>query len=597
MSKKPARAAALPPAPMAEPQSPEKPTLRMLPIGSIVQSSFNPRHRFDPLTIAELADSIAGDGLIQPLLARPHPKRAGTFELVAGERRWRAINHAIKEGKVEVGREWPVMVRALTDSQAVDIAAAENLQREDLTPLEEANYYARAVETRIAEGVAANVRDAVTQVSQRLGKSERTIYRRMALTKLAAPAKKALDAGSITLAQAEALTIGDAKAQASVVADIKKGEGVGATFLDDSPSAIRERLAKTLVPVTSARFDRALYTGEIVKDPETEAEFFADVAQFRKLQSDAIQSEVDRRQRQLEPNWPWVEYLGINAQHWAYADARPRDQEAGAIIYLLDDKVVVREGVLKPETVRARREQADRDRQAQAAREEEDESQAAQQGREELTRRLRYSETEYQARPGVQQTSLVTAIAIADMIINTEAEFLIGPDDQPFADVASLLDPGPSMPSFPVLIRRCMEDRDSRWAALIRYAAWIVDSVDAPGMRAEIEALFLDRKTEKQQDGAASEESPSAAPSDGAPAPLTPGVPSTPAGPFMQVNITRGSARPAEPIPNLGAAYAKAAERAPDADLDLPPSLRRRPDNSLPPVEGAAPVATNEGAS
>lgn len=100
-----------------------------LKINEIEPNRDQPRKEFDETALSELADSIAQHGIIQPLLVRPLSD--GAYQLVAGERRWRAARLA---GLSEV----PVVVRELSDSEAMEIALIENLQREDLNPIEEA---------------------------------------------------------------------------------------------------------------------------------------------------------------------------------------------------------------------------------------------------------------------------------------------------------------------------------------------------------------------------------------------------------------------------------------------------------------------------
>lgn len=100
-----------------------------LSINDIEPNKNQPRKTFDEDALAELADSIAQHGIIQPLLVRPMPD--GSYQLVAGERRWRA---ARKAGLTEV----PVVIRELSDSETMELALIENLQREDLNPIEEA---------------------------------------------------------------------------------------------------------------------------------------------------------------------------------------------------------------------------------------------------------------------------------------------------------------------------------------------------------------------------------------------------------------------------------------------------------------------------
>ena len=103
-----------------------------LKIMEIEPNREQPRKLFDDDALAELSESIAQHGVIQPLLVRP--LKDGGYQLVAGERRWRAARMA---GLTEV----PVVIKELTDSETVELAMVENLQREDLNPLEEALGY------------------------------------------------------------------------------------------------------------------------------------------------------------------------------------------------------------------------------------------------------------------------------------------------------------------------------------------------------------------------------------------------------------------------------------------------------------------------
>ena len=103
-----------------------------LPLDDILPNKEQPRKQFDEEALADLAASIAQHGVLQPLLVRPMPD--GTYQLVAGERRWRASRMA---GLTEV----PVVVRDMDEQQAAELALIENLQREDLNPMEEALGY------------------------------------------------------------------------------------------------------------------------------------------------------------------------------------------------------------------------------------------------------------------------------------------------------------------------------------------------------------------------------------------------------------------------------------------------------------------------
>ena len=128
-----------------------------------------PRKHFDENALSELADSIAKHGVIQPLLVRPMPD--GGYQLVAGERRWRASRLA---GLTEV----PVIIRNLTDSQVAELALVENLQRENLNPIEEANGYKELgdkygyTQEEIAE-IVGKSRSAVGNALRLLGLSDK----------------------------------------------------------------------------------------------------------------------------------------------------------------------------------------------------------------------------------------------------------------------------------------------------------------------------------------------------------------------------------------------------------------------------------------
>lgn len=109
-----------------------------LPIGDIEPNRGQPRKQFDEAALSELSASIAQHGVLQPLLVRPIA--GGNYQLVAGERRWRAARMA---GLSEV----PVVIREMTDQQAAELALIENLQREDLNPMEEAMGYRTLMES------------------------------------------------------------------------------------------------------------------------------------------------------------------------------------------------------------------------------------------------------------------------------------------------------------------------------------------------------------------------------------------------------------------------------------------------------------------
>lgn len=158
-----------------------------LPLNEIIPNKDQPRKTFDETTLAELAESIKQHGVLQPLLVRPLP--GGGYQLVAGERRWRACRMAGV-------REVPVVVKELTDTETMEIAIIENLQREDLNPIEE------------AEGLQALVdKCGLTQeeVAASVGKSRPAIANSLRLLRLPQEVRDMTREGKISAGHARAL--------------------------------------------------------------------------------------------------------------------------------------------------------------------------------------------------------------------------------------------------------------------------------------------------------------------------------------------------------------------------------------------------------
>lgn len=158
-----------------------------LPLNEIIPNKDQPRKTFDETTLAELSESIKQHGVLQPLLVRPLP--GGGYQLVAGERRWRACRMAGV-------REVPVVVKELTDTETMEIAIIENLQREDLNPIEE------------AEGLQALVdKCGLTQeeVAASVGKSRPAIANSLRLLRLPQEVRDMTREGRISAGHARAL--------------------------------------------------------------------------------------------------------------------------------------------------------------------------------------------------------------------------------------------------------------------------------------------------------------------------------------------------------------------------------------------------------
>lgn len=180
--------------------------LRNLALASIKPLPGNPRKHFDEAALAELAASIATRGVIQPIIVRPHPGGQG-YQLVAGERRWRAAQKARLH-------EIPALVRDLSDREVMALALIENLQREDLSPVEEARAYHRLSEH---EGMIQ------VDIAKMVEKSRSHIANMMRLVTLPDRVLDLIEEGKLTMGHARALIGRD---DALHLAEIAVSEGL-----------------------------------------------------------------------------------------------------------------------------------------------------------------------------------------------------------------------------------------------------------------------------------------------------------------------------------------------------------------------------------
>jgi ParB family chromosome partitioning protein len=179
--------------------------LQMLAIGRIKPGRYQPRTRMDETTLNELADSIREQGLMQPILVRPVD--GGRFEIIAGERRWRAAQRA---GLTEV----PALVKNVPDHAALALSLIENIQREDLNPLEEATGLQRLIaEFGLTHEAAAKA----------VGRSRSAVTNLLRLMQLAKPAQEHLLNGGIEMGHARAMLALPAAQQVNVAARVVDG--------------------------------------------------------------------------------------------------------------------------------------------------------------------------------------------------------------------------------------------------------------------------------------------------------------------------------------------------------------------------------------
>ena len=175
--------------PVDGPAAPAGPALRHLPIELVVPNPEQPRKHFEPALLRELADSIKLHGILQPIVVSPHPHDPGHYILIAGERRWRAAQLA---GQHEV----PAVVRDTPESDRLELAVLENLQRLDLSPIEEAQAYRQLMDVR---GYTQE------QLAERISKDRSTVANALRLLKLPPKVQDLVQDGRLGMGHARAL--------------------------------------------------------------------------------------------------------------------------------------------------------------------------------------------------------------------------------------------------------------------------------------------------------------------------------------------------------------------------------------------------------
>lgn len=176
------------PAPI-KPTEPATGGVHSLPVIQLYGGKYQPRTRFDEEALSELADSIQKNGIMQPVIVRPSETQPGKYEIVAGERRWRAA-------KIAGLDQLPVIIRGVTDQQALELALVENIQRQDLSPLEEAAGYQRLIE---------EFNYTQDELASTVGKSRSHVANLLRLLALPEEVKALLESGKLTMGHARAL--------------------------------------------------------------------------------------------------------------------------------------------------------------------------------------------------------------------------------------------------------------------------------------------------------------------------------------------------------------------------------------------------------
>ena len=246
-----------PPRPQGAPApGPTRAQVYTLPIEEVAGDEHQPRKHFDQVKLEELASSIRAKGVIQPILVRKVPGKSGAYRIIAGERRWRAAQLA---GLKEI----PAIIREASEGEAFALALVENLQREDLNPIEEAAGYKRLIDEHqlTQEAVALQV-----------GKDRSTVANALRLLHLPTEIKDSLVDGSLNMGHARAL--------------------LGMT----SPAAMKQAAAEVVKGKLSVRATETLVRK--IKDNGSKTPAESDASK-PKAQSAAVRDLTERLQRAL----------------------------------------------------------------------------------------------------------------------------------------------------------------------------------------------------------------------------------------------------------------------------------------------------------
>ncbi len=222
----------------ARPGSSSANGVRDIPVEFLEPSPFQPRVDMNPEALSDLVESIKSRGILQPLLVRPHPQQPGRYQIIAGERRWRASQRA---GLHDV----PVLVRNLSDAETMAAALVENLQRQDLNAIEEAEGYKRLFD---------EFQMTQETLAESVGKSRSHIANTMRLLNLPSTVIEEVKKGALTPGHARALLAHPDPAKAALMV-IARGLNVRQT------EALASQKATGNPDQPTAK----------VKDPETEA--------------------------------------------------------------------------------------------------------------------------------------------------------------------------------------------------------------------------------------------------------------------------------------------------------------------------------------
>jgi ParB/RepB/Spo0J family partition protein len=269
------------------------PDVLAIALDKIAPPLFNPRKTFEG--IDELAASIKERGLLQNLVVQPNVKKPGTFILVAGERRLRAL-------KLNKETMAPCKVIDADSGEALAATIVENLQRQDIGELEEAEGFAALQDTNPEKWTAMAIAKAIGKVSDRFVQQRLTIARGLSPSR-----KKEFAEGKMTVEAARTLATFPAPVQ----------NAVPSYAIEQGGARIIQCALEQCIPETAAKFDLALYKGEFLTDAK-QRRYFVDTAQFLKLQRPLAEKKV----AEIKGEWPDAKLVTLKdaKEKWYWSD-------------------------------------------------------------------------------------------------------------------------------------------------------------------------------------------------------------------------------------------------------------------------------------
>lgn len=304
-------------------------TIEITTFDRLVPPAANPRRAMDKAAIEGLAASILADGILQNLVVRR--RKGNRFEIISGERRYRALALLDERGDLAEDFPVPVEIRKVNDDDALRIATVENIQREQLHPMDEAEAFARMVK----DG------DDLADIAAKAGVSVATVKRRLALANLCEEAKEALREGELSLSEAEALTLGSPDQQREALEWALRDHWVDA-------DAIRRHFLDAKPSVADALFPLDAYSGTVTADlfATDEGTYFDDVEEFLRLQEGAVEARAAAYREAGHSveiiRDPYVSW-------WQYGKVEDADAPALVVIHMKPSGLVeIREGLTPP---------------------------------------------------------------------------------------------------------------------------------------------------------------------------------------------------------------------------------------------------------